>query len=330
MSLVDRYIYAVSKRLPQKQRADIEKEIRTLIDDMLEEYSQEETEEGRVSKVLLALGDPEKLADNYRESKRYLIGPERFDNYLFLLKVVSYAILLGVSIAAIVGGFFDSPISIPKVVASYIATLAGALMQGFAWVTIGFAAAEYFGMELKDKDLVKGEWSLTSLPQIPEKEQLISPVGSVFGILFGALFTSIFYFAPQVFAAYFSKGEQGFSYIPVFNLEVLSRYKYLIIVVFVLGILKEIFKLIEGRWNLRLSIILTILATASMVVSLALFTAPNLWNPDFISTILAHLDGDEGAKGVFNLPLGAIVILVVAYVTEIASTLHKGFKFSYK
>lgn len=37
MELIDRYIYAVTKKLPQKQREDIEKELRTLIDDMLEE-----------------------------------------------------------------------------------------------------------------------------------------------------------------------------------------------------------------------------------------------------------------------------------------------------
>ena len=35
--LIERYIYAVTKRLPYKMRADIEKELRALIDDMLEQ-----------------------------------------------------------------------------------------------------------------------------------------------------------------------------------------------------------------------------------------------------------------------------------------------------
>lgn len=326
MNLIDRYIYAVARKLPQKQRADIEKEIRTLIDDMLEEYPEELSEEAKISKVLLKLGDPEKLADNYREAKRYLIGPQLYDNYIFMLKIVSYAILLGISIATVVGGFFDSTINPAKVITSYIATLVGALTQGFAWVTIGFAATEYYGVDLKDKDFAKGEWSLSALPQIPEKEQLISRVGSAFGILFGTVFASIFYFAPQVFAAYLRSGD----YIPLFDLAVLSRYKYLIILVFILGILKEIFKLIEGRWSLRLAVALTVLSVASLVFSLALFTAPGLWNEAFLSTIMNHLDGGKDAMKIFNLPLGAIILLVFGHVTEIASAVYKGFKFSKK
>ena len=34
--LFDRYIYAVVKRLPQKQRSDISRELRVLLDDMLD------------------------------------------------------------------------------------------------------------------------------------------------------------------------------------------------------------------------------------------------------------------------------------------------------
>ena len=35
--LIERYIYAVTKRLPQKVQKDISDELRTLIDDMLAE-----------------------------------------------------------------------------------------------------------------------------------------------------------------------------------------------------------------------------------------------------------------------------------------------------
>jgi hypothetical protein len=36
MEMIDRYVYAVTKRLPEKQREDVSDELRGLIEDMLE------------------------------------------------------------------------------------------------------------------------------------------------------------------------------------------------------------------------------------------------------------------------------------------------------
>jgi hypothetical protein len=99
MDLIDRYVYAVTKNLPPKQRTDIEKELRTLIDDMVEECGEPGTYEGKVKNVLTGLGSPEKLADNYRDSKRYLIGPNYIDQYFMILKIVFAAVLIGVTVA---------------------------------------------------------------------------------------------------------------------------------------------------------------------------------------------------------------------------------------
>ena len=69
-----------------KQRADIQRELNSLIADMLEERSQG----GAVSKsdvegVLLELGHPDMLASKYRGQKRYFIGPSVFVPYLYKL-----------------------------------------------------------------------------------------------------------------------------------------------------------------------------------------------------------------------------------------------------
>ena len=64
--MINRYILRCYKKFAEKQRADIEKELRTLIDDMIEENDEPVSYEKKVEKVLLELGDPEKLADNYR------------------------------------------------------------------------------------------------------------------------------------------------------------------------------------------------------------------------------------------------------------------------
>lgn len=51
--LIERYIYAVTKRLPQKVQKDISDELRTLIDDMLVERCGELVPEEKDIRVVL-------------------------------------------------------------------------------------------------------------------------------------------------------------------------------------------------------------------------------------------------------------------------------------
>ncbi|HLR66794.1 MAG TPA: hypothetical protein VK105_06585, partial [Virgibacillus sp.] len=99
MDLVDRYIYAVTQKLPQAQRRDIADELHGLIEDMRDERAEtSKTSENDIEEVLLELGNPRELADKYRGTKRYLIGPNIFDTYILILKIVLIVIssLIGV------------------------------------------------------------------------------------------------------------------------------------------------------------------------------------------------------------------------------------------
>ncbi|MDF2536663.1 MAG: hypothetical protein K0R18_2825, partial [Bacillales bacterium] len=115
MELIERYIYAVTKRLPEAQREDVAKvtkrlpeaqredvakELRGNIEDMLSDNPSQHEIEG----VLIELGEPSKLATEFRGKKRYLIGPEHFDQYISILKIV--AIIL--AIISFVSVFMES------------------------------------------------------------------------------------------------------------------------------------------------------------------------------------------------------------------------------
>jgi hypothetical protein len=329
MNLIDRYIYAVTSRLTAKQQSDIEKELRTLIDDMLEQYPEEEPMESKITKVLLELGDPAILADSYRETKRYLIGPQNFDNYQLILKIVMGAVFLGISIASALGSFFSSQLDVASMISEYISILFSALMQGFAWVTVIFAIAEYKGIKLMSGMEKEGNWNLSDLPVVPEKEAAISRVDSIFSILFLTISTSIFYFAPQLIAVYFKNGTAGFNLIPIFNISVLNSYKLFIIAIFILGIVKEVPKIVSGRWTLKLSIFVTILSLASMILSLIVISNPDIWNINFVSDILRYLGADVvPGEQWMNIAKGSILIIVVGTIAEIATTMYKGIKFN--
>jgi len=279
--------------------------------------------------VLLGLGDPEILADSYRETKRYLIGPQNFENYMLVLKLVFVAVFIGISIATVIGGIFSSQSDILSIFVDYIATMFYALLQGFAWVTVGFAIAEHNGISIADKKRKVKVWGLSDLPMLPEKAAAISRVESVFTILFSTIFTSIFYFAPQLFAAYIGTGTGGMTVIPVFNIEVLSKYRTFILVIFILSVAKEALKLLAGRWNLKLSISLTILNISSLIIVLIIFTNPAIWNGNFMSDVLRYTSIEVESLGQWvNLSTGTIIVFLLAYIVEIVTSLYKGIKYN--
>lgn len=72
MEMIERYIYAVTQKLPQAQRKDIADELQGLIEDMLEgRVGGDNIKKSDVVEVLLELGSPRELADKYRSSKKY-------------------------------------------------------------------------------------------------------------------------------------------------------------------------------------------------------------------------------------------------------------------
>ena len=99
--MIERYVYDVVRRLPQSQREDISRELRTLIDDMMEERADSgKTEQENAEEVLKELGSPFALAGKYRDSKKYLIGPAYYEQYWFVLKIVLIAVTVGMVIAS--------------------------------------------------------------------------------------------------------------------------------------------------------------------------------------------------------------------------------------
>lgn len=102
MELIERYIYAVSRRLPVSQRADIEQELRTLIEDMIQERCHGEAGQEQIMALLKELGDPAYLAGQYREEQKYLIGPQLYDAYTLAMRIFLAASVFGISLIEIV------------------------------------------------------------------------------------------------------------------------------------------------------------------------------------------------------------------------------------
>lgn len=283
MEMVDRYIYAVIQKLPQTQRKDIANELHGLIEDMLEErVGRESLKASDVEEVLLELGSPRKLADKYRGAKKYLIGPELFDTYILILKIV--LIVIGASIG--VGFLIQTilyPVSILDHFIEMIVSLVTGLPMAFGWTTFSFAMGELAG--IKKRDLQKQEWKPSDLPPIPDEKRQIKRGESIVGIVIYAIIIVFLAFSSEYFGIWVFHDEFS-GIVPFLNEQSYVTYLMFIILIFGFGMIKECLKLISGKWTYKLAIYTTILNAVSLLAILFMISGPDFWNPEFMSELV--------------------------------------------
>ncbi len=322
MDLINRYIYAVTKSLPEKQRADIELELRTLIDDMIEELDDGLDYEGKVRHVLEELGDPTLLAQNYRGGKRYLIGPGYYDRYLLTIKVVLPCVFLGISIAFFFSTAFGNEVVGANIVGEYLASVISALTQAAAWITIGYVIAE---RNFKDEAPEQSKWDISKLPELPKQKAKIRIADPIAGILFTTIFWIFMLSVPQYFAAYIGRGDE-LHIISVFNTTVLKEFSIVMIGIFICGIIKEGLQLFYGRWTFKLALACSTLSIISMVLALFMFTS-NIWNVNFMDDIIRYTNTNIQSSYI-NIKNILIAIIIFGTSIDVVSTMFKGIRAS--
>lgn len=72
---------SLAEILSESVREDVRRELCANIEDMLPD----DATDNDVRRVLEELSNPTKLADEYRQVKKYLIGPSLYDNYISVL-----------------------------------------------------------------------------------------------------------------------------------------------------------------------------------------------------------------------------------------------------
>jgi hypothetical protein len=333
MGLIDRYIYALIRRIPLKQREDIEKEVRSLIEDMLDQRTQqtEPTAEDIVA-VLTELGDPNKLADQYRGSSRFLIGPDAFDAYWTVLKIVLAVteIAIGVTFAIQV---LVSPTNILKEFVDVLISGVSSGMTGFAMVTIIFALYEYSlrnnGGRAEGK---KKKWNPKNLPEIPDSKKKIKRSESITGIIFLILFMVLFIYSSNLIGVY-HLADGRFTKVQIFNNETIQAMLPLIFALVSIGILKECLKLVTRRWTKKLVIYLFVINVVSFALIAVIFTNPALWNPNFMSDMVhagivsGNGDDYQTIKTIWEIATGRIILLIgLGYLIDTCELFYKGFR----
>src|SRR5262245_64492392 len=101
-TLTDRYVDATLRRVPARQRPDIERELRASIADAVDDRLEAGGDPAEAEEAVLTdLGDPARLAAGYADRPLHLIGPAFFLDYTRLLRALLVTVVPAV--AAVVG-----------------------------------------------------------------------------------------------------------------------------------------------------------------------------------------------------------------------------------
>lgn len=283
MSLIERYVLAVSEHLPEDIRKDVADELRSNIEDMLPENPTEDN----VREVLEKLGNPKKLAQEYNPVKKYLIGPGIYDSYISVLKIV-----VGIAAAVLVPlSLLDFMVSQPenmnyaKLFAELLSTAITGCFQAAFWVTLVFAAVERSGVNEGELPFAGKKWTPDDLPTAPvSKKARISRSETLASMFFTVLFAVLIYFKPELLALYI-KNNEAIETIPLFNMGRLHFYLIAIFVLLLVQLGTTVWKFVQARWTVSLATANAVQnATASLLVIL-MFNDRHLFNQDFLSKI---------------------------------------------
>ena len=320
MNLIDKYVAEVGKHLPRKQRADIEAEIRSTLEDMLEERKPDggPVSEAQVIELLKEYGEPRKVAESYVGSK-YLVGPLMYPRMVLVAKIVLSALFMGLLISfgfsVVRSGMTNIEIAqgLTRFIGSYILAAISALGN----IVLIFAVLE----RLLPAEVTKGldeKWDPAKLSREPDPDAV--KIGEeVVEIFFTLLFLILFNFFSAKVGIYIFSDSQAF-FIPLLT-ESFFRYLPWWTVIGVAQIALNFVLLSAGTWTKTTRIATLVLRVATVFLVIAILQGPPImaFTPEHVAgTPLATVPADKLE------PLSGFVLIPFFLAIVIASLIEAG------
>lgn len=301
--LTDRYVTAVVRGVPERQRADLEKELRAsiadAIDDRMEAGADRKTAE---HDAIVELGDPIVLTARYTGRPLHLIGPELYADWKRLLTVLEFVVVPIVFAAlAIIGVVKGDPIG---------SAIGGAVWTAFIvatqlafWITATFAIVERSPGMMRTKLM---PWTPDMLPET--SSQLTSRTEFIVESVFGVVFVTAFLLVP--FVSPFT--DAAGSPIPILDPWIWQSGLFIVLIVVpVLQIGANALKL-RGRWTLPLAIGATVVDLVGAIAIIVIGATGHMLNPAFVEAA-GWPDVVEPIVNISLIVVGALTIATSAW-----------------
>ena len=296
MELQERYIAAGLKHIPPTEKDGVEKAMRRIIAERLQERgnASEETER----EVLRGLGSPRILAEKQLREPPHLIGPELYGSYMLIVKIVMTVAVIGTLIGNTVD-FIVNGETILRYIAQSFAAAIGVAIGAFGWVTLVFAIME---RTAKQKILteIQEDWSLADLPEKEVPQKPFNKVGVIIGIIFTVLFIILVNQYSQLLGFYYTLDGSIQEMIPMLNQEVFRSYLPYINGMLVLQLLFSASKLVFRKWTYPVATANLILNVLSFVLLWFILQDTAILNPELVTKIGEATDGQRVLNTAFN------------------------------
>lgn len=323
MTIIDRYVNEIGTHLPEKQRADIQKEIKSMIDDMLAEKCRAAgsvIDHKLTLEVLKELGKPEKVAASYFPP-RYLIGPQLYPIFWLVLKI-SLIVVLIVMILILAVRIAIGDLNTWSEIGVNISTVINVLVGTAGWVVITFFILERVTLPSKI-GIKEKEWDPSEMLKKADLDK-ISLATPIIGIIFSIAALVIFNVFPGVIAI---KNYTGSEWVVLFTpSDAFNKVLPLINTLWIFFIVFHGATMFRQRWYhwTRWSYIgLQIFSITIMAILLA---GPGLVNPnsDVLNTINTTSFSSNSITNLLNqIVRVSLGIGIVVSIVEIGKNLYK-------
>ena len=324
MNLLDRYCAEVGKHLPRKNRADIEAEIRSTLEDMLNDRSRASgrpVDEALVTTVLKEYGAPAKVAAAY-QPVAYLIGPRLYPVFELVLKIV-LTVLFAVALVGLAMSVISRP-SGPEFLnelGRFAPQFFAGAITAFGNIVLVFAILERL---LPANALATSEkaWDPAELARTPDPDDLKRPelilnaVMTVIGLAVLNLYPNViaigfvtngqWTFIPVLSAAFFA-------YLPWINLLGAAQIAF------------NLFLLSRKAWQPGTRLAAIALKLGGLALAFAMLTGPTLVALSPAALAGTPLAGNANMFASF-FSLGLLIALTVVIVVtaiEVAQAIYR-------
>ena len=319
MNLIDRYIAEIGKHLPRKNRADIEAEIRSTLEDMLDERSERTqgkgpADEATVMALLKEYGSPREVAATYK-THQYLIGPRLYPVFEMVLRIV-LVVVAGASLIGLAVSLAQTGLTGPEFVTAigkWLGGLISGLMAAFGNIALVFAILERTQVAEKFEKEFK-EWDPKELKSEPDPDR-IDPPDHVATIIFMVLALVVFNIYPNLLGFRF-QSDGTWVTVPVLT----ERFFQFLPWINIMGLLQIAFSgfmLSQRNWMSGTRILDILIDVAGMILAVVILRTPNIFGitPEALAAA-GMTDAAETLSRLFSF-VPSLIILIVVVVTTI-------------
>ena len=328
MDFINRYTHEVGKLLPRKKRADIEAEIKSTLEDMLEERSSSSPDQDKdeiIQGVLKEYGSPAKVAASYK-AEQYLIGPGLYPFFLLVIKIVGIVLTL----MAVLGFSFRLGMaglnleSITSQLGTSLAEFWSGITTALGITVLFFAVFErILPQPIKLRAKEEKEWDPAQLSKKPEPNE-VRISSEIEGIIFNVLALTILNVFPQVLSLRFLQ-DSSWVVLPVLSQRFFQILPW-INTIWILGILLNLLHIYRKRKTWFTYIFEMLLKVFGVTIAIILLAGPAIitLGAEVLTGIAIPAVTAELLIKIINIIVViAFINFIIISIFEIGKTIYK-------